>query len=189
MLGAMAAVTQQRMTVDEYLAWAQGRPGRYELDGGLVHARSPENAGHAEVKFAVQKALDTAIRSGGLPCHMMPDGMTVRVDAATAYEPDALVYCGPKVARAALEIPNPIVIVEVLSPSTQHIDMGAKLAGYFRLPSVAHYLIVDPTQPLILHHSRGEGDAIATRIVREGTVALDPPGLTVAVGDVYGGEP
>ena len=91
--------------------------------------------------------------------------MTVRVDAATAFEPDALVYCGLQVAPSALEIPNPVILVEVLSPSTRRIDASKKLAGYFRLPGVAHYLIVDPMQPLILHHTRGTGETILTRII------------------------
>jgi Uma2 family endonuclease len=185
-MGAMTALPQTRVSVDEYLAWAEGQPGRYELYDGVVYAMSPEGARHAEVKFAVQAALAAGIRALRLPCHMMPDGMTVRVDAATAYEPDALVYCGQKVAPTSLEIPNPVVVIEVLSPSTRRIDTSVKVTGYFRLPSVAHYLIVDPTQPLILHHARAGNDTIATRIVRAGIIRLDPPGLELALADVYG---
>jgi len=183
----MTVLPQRRMNVGEYLAWAKGHPGRYELYDGVVYDMSPEGAGHAKVKFAVQSALTAGIRARGLPCHMLPDGMTVRVEARTAFEPDALVYCGQEVAASALEIPNPVIVVEVLSPSTRHIDASKKLAGYFRLPSVAHHLIVDPTEPLILHHTRGTGDTILTHIVREGTIALDPPGLGLKLADVYGG--
>ena len=182
----MAVVPKTPMNVDDYLAWAQSHPGRYELSDGEVIAMSPEGAGRAAVKFAVQTALLAAIRARGLPCHMLPDGMTVRIDDKTAYEPDALVYCGDRLAPSALEVPAPIVVVEVLSPSTRRIDALAKLAGYFRLPSVAHYLIVDPTEPLILHHTRGPDDAILTHIVREGAIALDPPGLELKLADVYG---
>jgi len=133
------------MNVDQYLAWAQSRPGRYELRDGEVVRRSPEGAGHAAVKYAVQTALLAGIRARGLPCHMLPDGMTVRVDETTAYGPDALVYCGTKLSASAIEVPAPVIVVEVLSPSTRRIDASAKLAGYFRVPSVAHYLIVEPT--------------------------------------------
>src|SRR6516164_1084253 len=136
----MAALTNARMTVDEYLAWAEGRPGRYELYEGVVYAMSPERVIHAEIKLAVHLALVAAIRGRGLPCHVLPDGVTVRINAATAYEPDASVYCGPKLPPSALEVTNPIIVVEVLSPSTQRIDATSKLAGYFRLRSVAHYL-------------------------------------------------
>lgn len=182
----MSALPQKRMSVDEYLAWAERNPGRYELDDGVVYAMSPEGAGHAKIKFAVQTALAQGIRARGLPCHMLPDGMTVRVEARSAFEPDALVYCGQEIAASAVEVPNPVIVVEVLSPSTRHIDASKKLAGYFRLRSVAHYLIVDPTEPLILHHTRGTGETILTHIVREGSIKLDPPGLELAMADVYG---
>jgi Uma2 family endonuclease len=181
----MVAVPKTRMNVSEYLTWAQSHPGRYELSDGEVIAMSPEGAGHAAVKYAVQTALLAGIRARRLPCHMLPDGMTVRIDEITAYEPDALVYCGAKLAPSAVEVPAPVVVVEVLSPSTRRIDAAAKLAGYFRLPSVAHYLIVDPGKPLVVHHARGSGETILTHILTQGTIELDPPGLSVALADFY----
>jgi Uma2 family endonuclease len=75
--------------------------------------------------------------------------------------------------------------VEVLSPGTVAVDTGAKLAGYFRLPSVRHYLLVHPSRREIIHHRRTD-DAILTRIVREGTIALDPPGIQLALDEIYG---
>jgi len=173
------------MTVDEYLAWAEHQPGRYELFAGTVYAMTPERAAHADVKYAVQTALLAGIRQAGLPCHMLPDGMTVRVDRHTAHEPDALVYCGQKLPNSAIEVPNPVVVVEVLSPSTRHIDASAKLAGYFRISSVQHYLIFDLDNRLVVHHARGEGDAIATRIIKAGALRLDPPGIEVMVEEVF----
>jgi len=144
-----------RMTVDEYLAWAEGRTGRHDLINGEVFARAAERAAHWKTKLATHVALLSAIRSKGLPCHVAPDGPTVRIDNFTAFEPDGLVYCGPEAPPSALTIENPIIIVEVLSPSTGRYDVSRKLAGYFRLPSVAHYLIIDPDEPLVIHHARG----------------------------------
>jgi len=187
MIRYMTALTKSRMTVDEFLAWAMTQPGRYELHGGEVCVMSPENAGHAETKLAIHAALLAGIRTARLPCYVLPDGMTVRIDNKTAYEPDAIVYRGPKIARSAVEVPNPLVIVEVLSPSTRSVDLSVKLAAYFRLPSLTHYLIVDPAQPLVIHHRRGTGDAILTRAVTEGSIALDPPGLELALADIYSG--
>src|SRR5262245_45428004 len=182
----MTALPKIRMSVDQFLAWADRQPGRYELKDGIVYAMSPEGAGHAKVKFAVQTALVAGIRARDLPCHMLPDGMTVRVNERTAYEPDALVYCGPEVSPSDVEVSNPVIVVEVLSPSTRRIDASVKLAGYFKVPSIAHYLIIDPSRPLIVHHSRGSAATILTRIVTEGTIELDPPGLQLRVADIYG---
>ena len=131
----MAALTKTRMNVDEYLAWAEGRPGRYELYDGIVYARAPQRVIHAEIKLALHPALVAAIRERGLPCHVLPDGMTVRIDAATAYEPNGSVYCGAKLPASSLEVTDPIIVVEVLSPPTPHIESGVKLPGYFGSPA------------------------------------------------------
>jgi Uma2 family endonuclease len=181
----MSALQQKRMTVDEFLTWADGRPGRYELFRGTVYAMTPERAIHAEVKFAVQTALANGIRARHLPCYMLPDGMTLRIDDTTAHEPDALVYCGPRLDPSAIEVSNPVIVVEVLSPSTQHVDAQTKLAGYFRLPSVQHYLVVDPDKPLVIHHARASDDTILTRIVSAGGIKLDPPGIELELADIY----
>ncbi|MDP4025692.1 Uma2 family endonuclease [Methylobacterium sp. NEAU 140] len=178
-------IPKARMTVDEFLVWAEGRPGRYELLDGEVIAMLPERARHALVKFAAQSALHAAIGRAALPCRMFPDGMTVRIDAAKAYEPDALVHCGPPVDPDAVEIPNPVILLEVLSPTTRAVDLGSKLVGYFGLPSVEHYLILDPVGRRVIHHRRGAGDLIETRIVGDGTLALDPPGLTLPVAALF----
>jgi Uma2 family endonuclease len=183
----MTALTKSRMSVDEFLAWAIDQPGRYELFRGEVYAMSPETVGHADTKGAVYAALVAGIRENRVPCYVLPDGMTVRIDESTAFEPDAIVYCGEKIPSTAVEVPNPLIVVEVLSPCTRQIDASIKLAGYFRVRSLADYLIVDPTEPMIVHHSRGSGSDILTRFVTEGVIAFDPSGLELAVTDIYGG--
>lgn len=175
----MSAVLQPPLTVDEFLAWAEGRTGRYELYAGKVYAMAPERAGHAKVKFAVQKELERALLAAKSACHMLPDGMTVRVNHDTAHEPDALVYCGPEIDRSAVEVTNPVIVVEVLSPSTRHIDASAKLAGYFQVPSIQHYLIVDPDGRPTLHHQRQGSGTVLTRILTTGILRLDPPGIEI----------
>ncbi len=182
----MASAPLKRMTVDEFLAWAETQPERrFELVHGQPIAMSPERARHANAKHATARALEVGIERAGLPCHVFPDGMTVRVDDETAFEPDAMVYCGPRIDDDTMEVPNPIIVVEVLSPATAKYDTGAKLAGYFQVPSVQHYLIVDPVSRLIVHHARRGDGTILTRIVTEGTIDLSPPGLALALPDVF----
>ena len=176
-----------RMTVEEFLAWAEGRSGRWELLQGEAVAQAAERAAHWTVKLATQVALLDAIRARGHDCHVAPDGATVRIDEGTAYEPDALVYCGPKEPPNSLIVRNPVIIVEVTAPSTERVDRGRKLADYSRLPSVAHYLIIDPEERLVVHHQRRDGGDILTRILRDGALTLDPPGIEVGVAEIYGG--
>jgi Uma2 family endonuclease len=123
--------------------------------------------------------------AAGLPCQAAPDGMTVEIDDETDYEPDALVNCGESIPGDAIAAPNPVVIVEVLSPTTASLDAGGKLADYFRVSSVQHYLLARSLRLEIIHHRRS-GDRIETRIVSEGWVELDPPGIRLALDEVYG---
>lgn len=174
-----------KMTVDEFLAWAEGRPGRYELLDGEVFAMSPERVRHAEVKASAYLALRAAIARAGVACRALPDGMTVRADAVTAFEPDALVYCGARADPDSTEIAEPVIVVEVFSPRTRTFDPGFKLAGYFQIPGVMHCLLVDPAKRRVIHHRRAGADLIETRILGEGSLVLIPPGLTIPVADLF----
>jgi Uma2 family endonuclease len=78
-----------------------------------------------------------------------------------------------------LIVSNPVVVVEVLSPSTAHHDTSAKLIGYFKLPSLHHYLVADPETRSVTHYTR---DAMPN-VLTEGDLRLDPPGLIVAIAD------
>ena len=173
------------MSVDEFLAWAEGQDGRWELYRGVPYLMAPERTRHGEVKFAVQLALLQGIRKAGLPCHMLPDGATVRVAEDTAHEPDALVYCGPKLPGDAIEVPSPVVVVEVSSPSTRRIDATLKLDGYFRLPSIEHFLIVNPSGPPVVHHRRQPDGTLLTRLVDDGILKFDPPGIEIAISEIF----
>ena len=184
----MSTPAQRKMTVDEFLEWAEGQDGRWELYNGVPYLMAPERTGHGQVKFAVQTALVQGIRKAGLPCHMLPDGATVRVSQHTAHEPDALVYCGAELPRTAIEVPEPLIVVEVASPSTRKIDASLKLNGYFSLPSVHHYLIVDPDGPPLVHHRRQGDGTILTTIVQDGVLTLVPPGIQVAVAEIFAAE-
>lgn len=172
-------------TVTEFIDWAEGRPGRYELVDGEIVSRPSQCVRHVETKFAAQIALSEALGATSLPCEVLPSGLCVPIDTLTAFEPDALVYCGERLAPDATAVPEPVIIVEVLSPSTRHVDTGTKLMGYFRLPSVQHCLILDAERRTVIHHRRGGGDLIETRIAASSDLSLDPPGLTLAVASLF----
>ncbi len=180
----MNAIPKERMTAEEFVAWEEGVPGRYELVDGQIFAQAAERAAHAKIKGEAFVALREAIRRNDLPCQALPDGMAVRIDKGTVFEPDAQVYCGPELPADALISENPIIVVEVLSSSTGR--ELRKLEGYFQPSSVRHYLILSPDKPLVIHHARGEGETIVTRIFRSGVIALDPPGLSLDLREVYG---
>lgn len=174
------------MSREDYRRWAEAQPrDRFERVAGEVVAMAPERVAHNRVKARVWRALDGAIRTAGLPCEALTDGITVKVGDDHDYEPDAVVNCGDPLPDDAVAAPNPVTVVEVLSPSTRSTDTGARLADYFRLSSVQHHLILRPDRPQVIHHRRRDGGGIETRAAVDGVIRLHPPGVEVAVAEFY----
>jgi Uma2 family endonuclease len=107
------------------------------------------------------------------------------VSQYVAHEPDALVYCGTKLPDDSIEVPEPIIVVEVALPSTRKIDTSLKLTGYFSLPSVQHYLTIDPDGPPVIHHRRRPDGTILTAIVHVGVLTLAPPEMEMGVAEMF----
>jgi Uma2 family endonuclease len=186
MMPGMNIALQRPMTVVDYLAWSEtrGERGRTELINGRVVAMTPERVEHVQVKLAAALVLRIAISRAAVGCFALGDGITVRIDDHTAYEPDASVYCGERLPRGSLLLPNPIIVVEVLSPATAHTDTSAKLLGYFKLPSVQHYLVIDPDTHVVTHHRRTPGGTVAQNVTN-GTLRLDPPGIELNASELF----
>jgi Uma2 family endonuclease len=176
----MSATAQPLMTVETFLAWAMEQPegSRYELRAGRIVSMAPQRSGHALMAFRAARRLAEAVERASLDCTVYGDGITVRVDDATTYIPDAMVRCGPDLPGDALAVTDPMVLIEVVSPSSASRDQRSKLIDYFRIPSLRHYLIIDGDSRTVIHHARNDDGTILTRIVRDGgAIALDPPGL------------
>jgi len=146
---------------------------------------APERAAHVSAKAKAWRSLSAAIERANAPCEAFVDGLGVQIDDQTVYLPDALVNCGEPVPSDSLLAPTPTIVVEVLSPSSRGVDTNIKLVGYFRLASVQHYLIVDLQRELVLHYGR-QGDQIALALRKDGVIALDPPGLSIDIADIFG---
>ena len=178
--------TPGKLTRDEYRRWAETQSrGRSELVAGEIIAMALERAAHIEIKAAAWLALREAIKAAGVACRAYADGFTVEVDDNTVYEPDALVNCGERPDGNAIAAPNPVVVVEVTSPGTRSVDTGFKLADYFRVPSVRHYLIVVTERRMVVHHARRDDGTIETRMAASGRVEMDPPGIAIVVEDLF----
>lgn len=184
---ADAARTPTRMTAAEFLAWSQdwGEGERYELSAGEPVAMSPQTNRHVLVKMDVAAELRRAVEAAGAPCTVLGDGVTVVVDEGDAFGPDAAVLCNGAVDLDAQRIDDPTILVEVVSRSSRGADTNRKLTAYFSLPSLAHYLVVDPVKKLVTRHSRRADGGIDTAILREGVIRLDPPGLEAALARFF----
>ena len=175
----------QRLSRADYRAWAAAQSrGRFERHSAVVVAMAPERVAHVRLKAAAWALLRDGIRANQLPCEALTGGMTVEIGEDDDYEPDAIVRCGVRLADDATTVPDPLIVVEVLSPSTSAIDRSVKLERYYRLPSVQHYLIIWTDRHRVVHHRR-VGDGVETTSRTDGAIRLDPPGLLFNVTALY----
>ena len=122
------------------------------------------------------QALDRELRDHGSDSR---PGMMVEVD--TDYQPDAVVNCGPPTPDDAIAAPNPVIVVEALSPGTRGVDTGAKLDGYFRVPSIIHYLIVLRVKRGVIHHRRAPEGISTPALSRAGGSHWTRPASSLTV--------
>lgn len=177
----------KHMTAEEFAAWAERQDlGRFELLDGVVVQMNAEMLVHARVKSRVARALETALAHRGLEGEVYGDGMALRIADRLVHEPDAMVRLGTLLPGETVLITDPVIVVEVLSPSTGPIDTSVKLVNYFKVQSVQHYLIVNATKELVLHYSRGADGQPNMSVIEDGLITLDPPGLTIRHADLFG---
>ena len=180
--------TPGRMTVEGFLDWLETRPEteRWELiEGEPVRSMAPETVRHVRLKRNVAESLRAALTAKGLPCEALGDGVAVRAADGSLFQPDAVVTCAEAVDPDSIEVPEPVIVVEVLSPSTRSRDFTTKMRSYFALPSVQHYLLIEPRKRLVVHMVRNAAGRIETAFRTEGRLDLDPPGVALSIEDVY----
>jgi Uma2 family endonuclease len=122
-----------------FLAWVEGREGRYELAGGRVLMMTGGTMGHGLVignLFEMLRARLDRKRWAVVP------EFGVDVGPRTIRYPDVVVVDRPGASRKDLTAKAPALVAEVLSPSTMTIDLGDKAAEYLRLPSLLAYLVL-----------------------------------------------
>ena len=176
----------RRMSVDEFLDWSKRQErGKYELFDGVVVMQQSQRWRHARVKLEIAILLRQAVKQASLACYVAPDGMTVRPPSGgKAFEPDALLAALPEPDLDSLEVANPLIVIEVLSPSTAQVDVTVKLQAYFEIPTVEHYLVVDPDSRMVIHFRRS-GTALETRIISDGVLALEHLGIGIDMAELF----
>jgi Uma2 family endonuclease len=178
------------MTVGEFLDWSeeQADDARYELVAGVpVRLVAPTNLRHARIQRNVSTALRNAIAAADLPCEVFDagPGVAVGLDSDECRIPDVVVTCASTINETARLVPEPVIVVEVASPSTRLADVNDKVEFYSAIASVQHYLVIEQDRRRVVYHGRGPSGGLAPRILREGEIALDPPGVRVAFEALY----
>lgn len=170
---------QDRLTPEEFLAWQEERDfeGRYELYDGRVFEMQSERNQHAVAKLETVFQMRSQLGRDN-PCRPYTDGMAVKLPEGSVFEPDAMIRCGDPLGREATYVTDPMVIVEVISPSNSRLQMLAKQNSYFSCETVLHVVVIDLKMRTLTHTERGPApDRFLTSLYRGGTVTVDPPGV------------
>ena len=175
----------------EYLELERSEGVKHEFLDGRVWAMSGGTPGHAAIAANLTGLLYLPLRGG--PCRSYTSDLKIRVfETGLATYPDVSVVCGPLEPHPEdpNAVTNPTVLVEVLSPSTEAWDRGAKARHYRRLPSLRHFLLVDPDGLRVeLFTRRDDGSWSFVEHAPGGTIRLEAIDLDLRIDDVFADLP
>lgn len=184
----MAQPVHHVFTFAEYVGIEEDSPIRHEFLGGRVWAMAGGSARHAAIAARIIALLATELRAR--PCEVFTSDLRIRVvETGLGTYPDASVVCGaleldPEDPKGHT-ITNPIVVVEVLSPSTEQYDRTEKREHYQSMPSLREIVLVaqDLRQVTVW---RREGGAWKSHMTSESGVArLESIGCSLELGEIY----
>jgi Uma2 family endonuclease len=162
-------------TPEEFVDWEERQELRYEFDGFAAQAMTGGTLAHSAIQTNLLGALSSRLR--GTPC--CPHGSELKVRTATTIRyPDALVTCSRGDPRSTFA-PDPVVIFEILSPSSAGQDLGAKNVEYQTLPSLKRYVVLHQSLAAAEVFHRADGEWTHVFVTAEG--ALDMPEIEARI--------
>jgi Uma2 family endonuclease len=172
---------EKLMSLDEFLAWEREQPERYEYAGGVVTMMTGGSAAHVTIALNLAMALRQALRGTG--CR--PFGSDMKVIANdTARYPDLSVTCRPFGDKDD-NVSEPVLVIEVVSLSTERDERGRKKFDYFATPSIQQYAIIEQDVRRVDLYTRS-GDGWTDEIVEgDNILELSSIGIDISLDAVY----
>lgn len=176
------------LTEEEYLAIERRAEFRSEFFGGEMFAMSGASRRHNRIVTNLVSSLDNQLRER--PCNVYSSDMRVKIPATGLYTyPDVVVTCGEEeFADEEFDILlNPLVVIEVLSDSTEAYDRGKKFEHYQSVGSLSTYVLVSQNSMRVETFARRDGGAwLYTEAHEEGAVAeIEAVRCEMEIEDVY----
>jgi Uma2 family endonuclease len=172
------------MTADEFLPWAVRQEEKYELVRGVpVRMMTGAARNHNLVKTNCTIAIGTRLRGSG--CQTSSSDMAVRTGPNQVRYPDLVVDCA-KGGPDDLATAEPVLIIEVASPSTEEFDALDKLAEYKSVASIQYVLLIQPRIVSVALHAREAEGWSLTRFTRpDDVITLPALGIELPLAEVY----
>jgi len=167
----------------EFLAWEESQEGRWEFDGFAPVAMTGGTWRHEEIGGALRSLLREHLR--GKPCRVSGPNFKIEVQGRIRY-PDALVTCTPVAANQTV-IVDPVVVFEVLSPSTSSTDRIVKLREYQATPSIQRYVILEQDIAAAMVLVRRGDDWLTSALTAEDVLRMPEIGVELPLAGIYAG--
>jgi Uma2 family endonuclease len=182
----MNVALRKPMTHKEFFDWAEAQEERYEFDGFQPIAMTGGDLGHSRLIRNVNRQLGN--RLDGTGCESLGPDAGVATIGDTVRYPDAVVTCTKFSARDRV-VPNPVIVFEVVSPSSVRIDRVVKLREYQAVSTIRRYVIVEPDAVAITVFSRDhEGEMFrATGLAEDDILQLSEIDIEIPVAAIYEG--
>ena len=177
----MLGAAEKPMSLDEFLAWEREQPERYEFDGFVAHMMTGGSLDHSTIASKLWSALDGKLRGTG--CRPFRGDAKVIANNGVRY-PDLSVTCSP-IAGTDDIVPDPVVVIEILSPSTEREDRGRKKFDYFATPSIRQYAIVEQDERRIDLYTRTDTAWIDEIITGDAVLNLSAIGIEIPLAAIY----
>jgi Uma2 family endonuclease len=178
----MTHVAEKLMTVAEFLNWDDGTDTRYELIDGRPVAMAPVAPSHSVIVVNLGHELKSRLKA---PCYVGGEAGIERPGRDdTFYEADLVISCTP-IAPGMAAIPAPVVVIEVLSPSTIEHDRGRKTYDYRRIGSVQEIVLVASEQRHIVIWRRRGAKWEVEDLIGDAALELESVGITLSLPAIY----
>jgi Uma2 family endonuclease len=179
----MNLALRKPMTLAEFLEWEAQQPLRYEFDGFQPVAMVGGTAAHSRIQGNLALALISRLR--GRPCQFHGSDLKIEVAGSIRY-PDGFVVCSP-IANTSTVVTDPVVIFEVLSPSTSGRDRVTKNREYQATPSVQRYVMLEQDRIAATVFARINGDWAGHLLLDDAILKMPEIGIEVPLAEFYEG--
>ncbi len=171
------------MTLAEFLAWEERQELPYEFDGVRPVARAGGTTDHAFIQVNLIAALGNRLRGGR--CRVVGSRLKVLVSGSIRY-PDAFVLCSTPL-RGTQVVTDPVVVFEILSPSTSYTDRIGKYREYRLTPSIQRYVILEQTRQAATVYARSGNDWVADVLIGDADLSMPEIGVVISLTELYEG--
>ena len=183
-----AAVALSRMTPEEYLQLERQSETKHEYFDGEIFAMAGASRKHCKISANLMRSMGNKLHQTS--CNVYANDFRVKVKETGLYTyPDVIITCGKEILEDQVKdtLLNPLIIIEILSPSTESYDRGKKFSHYRQIESLQNYVLVSQDEPHIELFERQINHQwiLSEKVGLENSIELPAIEYTLPLAEVY----